>query len=32
MLKNILARVTPEYREWHPGWEPLGYSLSNDSL
>jgi len=22
-LKNVLARVTAEYREWHPGWESL---------
>jgi len=29
ILKNVLARGTPEYRKWHPrvprhhGWEPL---------
>jgi len=37
-MKNELAFGTLEYCKWHPGmpghpgWEPLGYSLSNDSL
>jgi len=27
ILKNALARITPEYRKWHPGWEPLAYRV-----
>jgi len=23
LKKKALARGTPEYRKWHPGWEPL---------
>jgi len=25
--KNVLARGTPGYCKWHPGWEPLVYTL-----
>ena len=29
ILKNVLARGTPEYREWHPGWETQYYKCRN---
>jgi len=28
-LKNALARGTPEYRKWHPGWETLASHIAH---